>query len=151
MRRRDRELDEGEALAILRAAEWGVLATVDATGWPYAVPLNHVAVEGALLLHCAPSGHKLDNLAVNARASYCAVTQAETQPLELATRYASAIVFGRVRQLTEEAEKREALRTLGLRFAPDHPEVVAREVAKGLARTAVLRLEIERISAKARR
>lgn len=47
MRRRDRELDEAEALALLREAEWGVLATVDADGWPYAVPVNHAVVDGA--------------------------------------------------------------------------------------------------------
>ncbi len=53
IRRRDRALDEVEALAILEKAEWGVLATVDAEGWPYAVPMNHALVEGALLLHSA--------------------------------------------------------------------------------------------------
>lgn len=151
IRRRDRALTEGEAMKLLDEAEWGVLATVDAAGWPYAVPVNHAVVDGALILHGATAGHKLDNLAVNPRVSYCAVTQAETLPLELATRYASAIVFGHAELITDEVEKRAALQALALRFAPEHPEVVERELGKDLFRTAVVRIRIERVTGKARR
>ena len=138
-------------MALLAEAEWGVLATVDAEGWPYAVPVNHAVVDGALIIHCATVGHKLANLAFNPKVSYCAVTQAETLPLELATRYASVVVFGVAELLTGEAEKRAALRALGLRFASEHPEVVDREIGKDLFRTAVLRIRIECATGKARR
>ena len=151
IRRRDRALDEAAAMALLEEAEWGVLATVDAEGWPYAVPVNHAVVDGALIIHCATAGHKLDNLAFNPKVSYCAVTEAETLPLELATRYASVIVFGRAELLVDEAEKRAALRALGLRFAAAHLDVVDREIGKDLFRTAVLRIRIERATGKARR
>jgi hypothetical protein len=150
IRRRDRALDEAAAMALLEEAEWGVLATVDAEGWPYAVPVNHAVVDGALIIHCATAGHKLDNLAFNPKISYCAVTQAESLPMELATRYASVIVFGRAELLADEAEKRAALRALGLRFAAAHPDVVDREIGKDLFRTAVLRIRIERATGKAR-
>ena len=151
LRRRDRELSEAEALALLAEAEWGVLATVDAQGWPYAVPMNHAVVEGALILHCATVGHKLANLAFNPKVSYCAVTLAEPLPLELATRYASVILFGRAELLRDDAEKRAALRALGLRFAAAYPDLVDREVEKDFSRTAVLRIHIERATGKARR
>lgn len=150
MRRRDRELSEAEALDLLREAEWGVLATVDAEGWPYAVPVNHAVVDGDLVIHCATAGHKLDNLAFNPRVSFCAVTRAETLPAELATRYASVIVFGQADLASGEAEKRRLLQALGLRFAAEHPEVVAREVDRDLFRTAVLRVRILRATGKAR-
>lgn len=151
MRRRDRELSEHEALQLLQEAEWGVLATVDAQGWPYAVPVNHAVVDGALVIHCATTGHKLDNLAFNPKVSYCAVTEAETLPLELATRYASVIVFGLAELVQDDGEKRHLLRALGLRFAAEHAEVVDREIEKDLFRTAVLRIRIERATGKARR
>jgi hypothetical protein len=151
LRRRDRALEEAEPLAILEKAEWGVLATVDAEGWPYAVPLNHAVVDGALILHSAREGHKLRNIQANERVSYCVVTQADTLPLELATRYESAIVFGRARLLTGEVEHLAALQSLGARFAPGHPEAVAREIAKDAFRTAVLRITLERVTGKARR
>jgi len=150
MRRRDRELSEAEALDLLREAEWGVLATVDGAGWPYAVPVNHALVEGELIIHCATVGHKLENLASNPRVSYCAVTEAETLPLELATRYASVVVFGLAELVQDEGEKRRLLRALGQRFAAEHAEVVDREIEKDLFRTAVLRIRIERATGKAR-
>lgn len=150
MRRRDRELSEAEALDLLQEAEWGVLATVDAEGWPYAVPVNHAVVDGDLVIHCATAGHKLDNLAFNPKVSYCAVTLAETLPVELATRYASVIVFGQAELVADAGEKHRLLRALGLRFAAEHPEVVAREVDKDLFRTAVLRIRILRATGKAR-
>ncbi|WP_257305275.1 pyridoxamine 5'-phosphate oxidase family protein [Geothrix campi] len=151
IRRRDRALDEAEALRLLQETEWGVLATVDADGWPYAVPVNHAVADGALIIHCATVGHKLANLAANPKVSYCAVALAEALPLELATRYASVIVFGRAELLTEAGEKRAALRALGLRFAAEHHDVVEREIDKDLFRTAVVRIHIERATGKARR
>jgi len=150
MRRRDRELSEAEALGLLQEAEWGVLATVDGGGWPYAVPVNHALVDGVLVIHCATAGHKLDNLACNPRVSYCAVTAAETLPLELATRYASVVVFGLAELVQDEGDKRRLLRALGLRFAAAHPEVVDHEIDRDLFRTAVLRIRIERATGKAR-
>jgi hypothetical protein len=151
MRRRDRELSEAEALDLLARSEFGVLATVGPDGWPYAVPVNHALVDGALLIHCATAGHKLDNLAFEARVSYCVVTQAEVLPEELATRYESAIAFGRAVRLEDEAERRAALRAFGLRFAAQHPESVHREIEKDLFRTVVLRLDLEHVTGKARR
>ncbi len=151
IRRRDRALSEAEALQLLQEAEWGVLATVDEAGWPYAVPMNHAVVGEDLIIHCATVGHKLANLAFNPKASYCVVTQAETLPLELSTRYASAIVFGRAELLTDEGEKRAALRALGQRFAREHPDLVDREIDQDLFRTAVVRLHMERVTGKARR
>ena len=103
VRRCERELTSAEAWALLAQAEFGVLATVGWDGWPYAVPVNHVLVDGALFLHSATEGHKLDNLAGDARVSYCVVTQAEVLPAELSTRYQSAIVFGRAVQVHDAA------------------------------------------------
>jgi uncharacterized protein len=151
IRRRDRALSEAEAMDLLQEAGWGVLATVDGEGWPYAVPVNHAVVGGDLIIHCATVGHKLDNLAFNPKVSYCVVTLAETLPLELSTRYASAIVFGHAELVTHDGAKREALRALGQRFAKEHPDLVNREIEKDLFRTAVVRLRIERITGKAHR
>jgi nitroimidazol reductase NimA-like FMN-containing flavoprotein (pyridoxamine 5'-phosphate oxidase superfamily) len=151
MRRHDRELSEAEALAILAKSEFGVLATVGADGWPYAVPVNHALVDGALIIHCATVGHKLDNLAAEGRVSYCVVTQAEVLPEELATRYESAIAFGRAVRLEDEKERRAALRAFGQRFAAQHPGIIEKEIERDIFRTVVLRIDLERVTGKARR
>lgn len=148
IRRRERAVPEAEAWAILEAAEWGVLSTVGPDGWPYGVPLNHVVVEGRIYAHAAATGHKLDNLAEEARASYCAVAEAEVLPAALSTRYASAILFGRARLVTDETERQRALRALGARLAPGEPGIVEASLVREGPRTAVLRLDPERITGK---
>ena len=148
LRRKDRAIPEAEAWAILEAADWGVLSTVGSDGWPYGVPLNHVVVEGRLYAHAAATGHKLDNLAGEPRASYCAVAEAEVRPAALSTRYASAILFGRVRLVTDETERLRALRALGARFAPGETDALEASLIREGPRTAVLRLDPERITGK---
>ena len=148
LRRKDRAVSEAEAWAILQEATWGVLSTVGPDGWPYGVPLNHVVVEGRLYAHAAATGHKLDNLAGEPRASYCAVAEAEVRPAALSTRYASAILFGRVRLVADKAERLRALRALGERFAPGETEALEASLTREGPRTAVLRLDPERITGK---
>ena len=79
------------------------------------------------------------------------VTQAEVLPAELSTRYESAIVFGRAAQVRDEAARVAALQTIGQRFAAEHPAVVQQGIETNLARVAVFRIEIERVTGKARR
>jgi hypothetical protein len=148
MRRQDRALPPGEGWRILAQADHGVLATVGPGGAPYAVPLNHVLVGEVLYFHGATEGHKLDNLAGEDRVSYCAVTLAEVLPAELSTRYESAIAFGRARLVLDPGERRAALEALLGRFAPGHPEEGAEAMASWGPRTAVVRMDVDHISAK---
>jgi len=151
IRRKDRALSEKEAWEILAAAEWGVLSTLGEDGWPYGVPVNHVVVEKQLYVHCAQTGHKLENLAFESKVSYCAVTRSEVSPAELSTNFESAVLFGRAALVKDEPEKRRALEALLARFAPQHPEAGAESMRKHFAHTAVLRITPERITGKARR
>lgn len=151
IRRRDRALSENEARKILARAEHGVLATIGADGWPYAVPLNHVLAGDVLYMHCAVEGHKLENIVNEERVSYCAVASASVLPAKLSTLYESAVVFGRAALVADAAEKRRALELLGQRFCADFPSEVEEAVRKNGARTAVIRVEIERITGKAHR
>ena len=150
MRRKDRELDEAEAYAILAKGDHGVLATWGADGYPYAVPLNHTFTGGVLYLHSAQAGHKLENLEHCDKVSYCVVTGHEVLPAELSTQYESAIVFGRAVRIEEPEEKRRGLMALVQRFAPDHLEFGRSELEREYDHTALIRIDIHRISGKAR-
>jgi hypothetical protein len=151
LRRKDRALPEAEACEILARAGHGVLATVDADGQPYAVPLNHVLAGEALYAHCASAGHKLQNIAHEARVSYCAILDAEVDPAALSTYYESAIVFGRAELVTDDAEKRQALELLVTRFCGVMDGKIEDYIGKMFARTAVIRIRIDEISGKAHR
>ena len=151
IRRKDRALTEAEAYAILKEGGDGVLATWGEDGYPYAVPMNHVLADGALYLHSARTGHKLDNLAFCDKVSYCVVTEREVVPAEVSTNYRSAVVFGRATRVEEPEAKRRGLMALLHRFAPDHMENGLKELERDFQRTAVVRIDIHRITGKARK
>jgi nitroimidazol reductase NimA-like FMN-containing flavoprotein (pyridoxamine 5'-phosphate oxidase superfamily) len=152
VRRRDRVNTEAEARDILARAEYGVLATVGEDGWPYAVPLNHTLAGDVLYLHCATEGHKLENLAHEERVSYCAVASAQVIPSKMSTLYESAVVFGRAVLVTDAEEKRKALKLLADRFFGGEPaERLEEAICKSESRTAVIRIQLERITGKAHR
>jgi hypothetical protein len=151
IRRQDRALQEDEAYTILREGGDGVLATWGEDGYPYAVPMNHVLADGALYLHCAQEGHKLDNLAHCDKVSYCVVSAREVVPAQLSTNYRSAVVFGRAVRVSDPEEKRRGLVALLHRFAPEHLENGLKALDHQFGETAVLRIDIHRITGKARR
>jgi nitroimidazol reductase NimA-like FMN-containing flavoprotein (pyridoxamine 5'-phosphate oxidase superfamily) len=151
VRRSDRALSENQAREILARAEHGVLATLGTDGWPYAVPVNHVLSGDTLYIHCAVEGHKLENIAHEARVSYCAVASASVLPAQLSTLYESAVVFGRAAFVTDPAEKRRALELLAIRFCGALSPEAESAIATSASRTAVVRIRLERIAGKAHR
>ena len=62
-------LTREETIDLLTQETIGHLATFDATGYPYIVPLNYVYYQGKIYFHCAHEGRKLDNLTANNRGS----------------------------------------------------------------------------------
>jgi nitroimidazol reductase NimA-like FMN-containing flavoprotein (pyridoxamine 5'-phosphate oxidase superfamily) len=149
IRRADRALTKDEAREILARAEHGVLATVGADGWPYAVPVNHVLSEDVLYIHCAMEGHKLENIAHEERVSFCAVAGATVLPAKLTTLYESAVVFGRAALVTDSKEKLRALELLAVRFCGALTPETEKAIANSFSRTAVVRIRLERITGKA--
>jgi nitroimidazol reductase NimA-like FMN-containing flavoprotein (pyridoxamine 5'-phosphate oxidase superfamily) len=122
-------LSESEAFAYLAGRTEGRLATCDAAGQPYITPLNYVFHRGNIYLHCAPKGHKLDNIAANSRVCF-EVSQADKlvftdKACNCSTRYTSVIVFGKARIVDDAAEKVDALNTLTARFAAGRPFAAA--------------------------
>ena len=151
IRRGDRALSEEQAREILARAEHGVLATVGADGWPYAVPVNHVLAGDVLYIHCATEGHKLENVAHEERVSFCAVASARVLPAKLSTLYESAVVSGRAALVTDPAEKLRGLELLAVRFCGALTPEAEKAIAASGTRTAVVRIRIERIAGKAHR
>ncbi len=51
-------------------------------------------VGDVIYFHCAPEGHKLENLSGNNKVSFCVVGKTQVLPDKFATNYESVIVFG---------------------------------------------------------
>ena len=150
MRRTDRALTDEQAVEILRAGEYGVLSTVSADGQPYGVPVSYAFADRRLYFHCALEGHKLDNLAHDPRVSFCVVGTTEVLPDRFATRYESAIAFGRAAELSGAA-KHAALVELLRKYSSDFVEKGERYIESDFDRTRVYEIEIDALSGKARR
>lgn len=157
MRRRDRELTEQEALEIVRGSRHAVIATCDASGTPYAVPVSPIWLDGALYFHSAADseGRRASNLAGNPRVSLCFMTRCRSvyEPPETFTvNYASAVVAGRAERVESEAERHRIARALCAVQCPDAPEESVESAwAHSADRITVWKVIPEKISGKARR
>ena len=149
MRRKRQALTQAQCQAILEQGSCGVLALSGDDGYPYAVPLSYLYHQGKLYFHCAKSGHKLDALRREPKASFCVVAQDQVAPLEYTTLYRSVIVFGRLRELEDDREKRAAIEALALKYAPqDTPAHREEAIQRDWGPLCVLELTPEHVSGK---
>jgi uncharacterized protein len=150
MRRDDRALDHKAALALLHGGEYGVLSTADADNQPYGIPVSYAVIDNAIYIHSALQGHKLDNIAANARVSFCVVGKTELLPKKFSTKYESVIVFG-VASMVADESKREPLVALVEKYSPEYIESGHKYIDKLINETAVIKVTIESITGKARK
>ena len=121
MRRKRQELSRENTAAILERRASGVLALAEEGGFPYAVPLSYVYTGDKLYFHCAKSGHKLELIRQNLKASFCVVDQDQIVPEQDTTYFRSAIVFGELRVMEDGPEKRAAIEALAAKYDPEGP------------------------------
>ena len=119
MRRKKQALSFEECARILTRGTSGVLALSGDGGYPYAVPMSYVYDGEKLFFHSAGSGHKLDAIRRDPKASFCVVDCDRVIPEAYTTYFRSVIVFGTVRILTSEREKYEAIDNLAVKYAPE--------------------------------
>lgn len=148
MRRKDREMGREAALAVLDRCEWAVLAMTDGAGLPYCVPITIVRGGETLYFHGALSGEKADCLRARPRVCLTAVGDTRIVQEQFTTEYESAVVRGRVEELTDPAAKLEALRLLCLRHCPRGMGGFEAAAGDSLPRTGVWALHLEEVTGK---
>ena len=119
MRRKRQLLSEEETSAILYRGTSGVLSLAGDDGYPYGVPISYVYDGEKIYFHCAKSGHKLDAIRRDARASFCVIDKDEVVPEEYTSYFRSVIVFGTICIIEDEREKRDSIEKLAVKYAPD--------------------------------
>ena len=149
MRRFKQELSAAEAREILDAGSFGVLACAGDDGYPYAVPISYVYDDGKLYFHCAKSGHKLDAIQRNCKASFCVIDQDQIVPEEYTTYFRSVIVFGKMHIITDEREKRAAIEKLAMKYVTnDSAEGRKKAIDREWAPLCMLAMDIDHMSGK---
>ena len=149
MRRSRQALGVDACRDVLARGASGVLALLGDGGWPYAVPMSYAFDGEKLYFHCAREGHKLDAIRREARASFCVVDRDDVKPAEYTSYFRSVIIFGRVRVLEDEAQKRAAIELLARRYFPeDSAENRRRAIEREWAGLCMLEMDIEHMSGK---
>ncbi|BBO91469.1 pyridoxamine 5'-phosphate oxidase family protein [Desulfosarcina ovata] len=150
LRREDRRMDRATAMALLKCGEYGILSTADNHHQPYGTPLNYVLMKDHIFFHCAPRGHKLENIAANPAVSFCVVGKTELIPEKFSTCYESVIVSGEAEIVANATLKKDALRALVRKYAPDQVAAGEAYIDRLEDKTAVVQITIQHLSGKAR-
>ena len=149
MRRNRQMLPMEETLELLKKGTSGVLALLGDEDYPYAVPVSYVYADEKLYFHGARSGHKLDAIRKQDKASFCVISQDRIMPEEYTTYFRSVIAFGRIRILEDEAEMRRAIEILAEKYSPDVSEAGRRqEIDKTWNALCMLEFTIEHVTGK---
>lgn len=153
IRRKDRVLDGLRAKELLVEGEYGFLAMVNANGGGYGVPLSYAMAEGeeAIYFHCAPEGHKLINLDADNRVTFTVVGRTRVIPDQFTTAYECVMAFGRIERRLPETDRLRALRLLVAKYSAGFEEIAEKYIKGSFARTEILKLNVEHISAKAKK
>jgi len=93
MRRKKQALSLAECARILYRGTSGVLALSGDGGYPYAVPMSYVYDGEKLFFHSAGSGHKLDAIRRDPKASFCVIDCDRVVPEAYTTYFRSVFAF----------------------------------------------------------
>ena len=149
MRRKDRQRDAAFALEVLRRAPFATLSLVTPQGGAYGIPVSPAVTEaGVLYFHCALQGEKLDCIRAHPQVCVSAVSQMRLLPEDYSVAYDSAVVTGTARLVEDPWEKREALRLICQRYAPQNTEDFEPTLARWLDRTCIVGITPEHITGK---
>lgn len=150
MRRKDRLLPEVEAWEVIDGSPYVTVSMIAEDGNPYAVPVNVVRDGNCIYFHGATEGRKVNCLQSGAKVCVSCVADEKVAPEAVTTRYVSAIAFGTVEPVADSVEKGTALRLLCGKYAVP-AEVMKKEMAEYLPRTAVWKIIVDSITGKANR
>lgn len=169
MRRKDREMPRDFGLYVIDKATYGTMAIPDEP-YTYSVPLSIARHENTLYFHSAPAGKKTELFEQEPLVSISFVgevdvpenyTHEELRELlkdekqwsmlarnVFTTQFESAMVYGKVRHVTDKEEIKLALRTIAQKFTPDKMEFVDKAIEAGIHRVRLYAVSINHLTAK---
>lgn len=150
VRRKDRSLEEKDAIEVLKNGEYGVLSMVGENDYGYGVPLSYVYLENAIYFHCAREGQKLDSIEKNNKVSFSVVGRTKLLPEKFSTEYESTIIFGKATEVND-GEKERALFAIIEKYSPKYTESGMEYIKRAANKTRVIKVSIENICGKTRK
>lgn len=151
MRRSNQQMKQVFAEQILHSATSGVLSLCGEDGYPYGVPMSFVYNAGKLYFHSARSGHKVDAIRQNEKASYTVVVQDDIVPERYTTLYRSVIAFGKIHVVEDETERLYAIQLLAEKYNAEGNDASWRKEINDCPNFLVLGMDVEHLTGKASR
>jgi nitroimidazol reductase NimA-like FMN-containing flavoprotein (pyridoxamine 5'-phosphate oxidase superfamily) len=151
MRRKDREITEGEAFEILSEASYCVIASIGENAYPSSTPFSHVVVlpEKKLYIHCARTGNFVSSIGKNPKVCVCAVGPTTVLPSEFSVNYESAMAYGTA-YIADDTQARTALKLLCDKYSPGFEAQADEYIENSFDACLVIGINIEHITAKRR-
>ncbi|MGI6576589.1 MAG: pyridoxamine 5'-phosphate oxidase family protein [Eubacteriales bacterium] len=147
MRRTKQLLSMDETEAIMNRCTNGVLACIGDEGYPYAVPLSYVYLNGKIYFHSAKEGHKIDAIMKYPKVSFAVIDEDTVVSEKYTSYYRSAIAFGKAR-ITEGNEHREAFRALVEKYSGDQPKEAKQNAIDNCNKAYIVAIDIEHLTGK---
>ncbi len=122
MRRKDRAMNQEFACMAVDKCYYAVLATVNADGTPYCVPVCIVRIDQKIYFHCATAGQKIDNMRRDNRVCLSCTGEYTNVPEEITTEYESATIIGRSRELVDQEERIGIMKVFLEKYAPEYQQ-----------------------------
>lgn len=144
----ENQLSQEQTMEILEKAVYGVLALEGDNNYPYAVPVNYALEGNTIYFHGAVEGHKVDAVRRNEKVSFCVVTQADIVPKAYNCLYLSAVAFGKIRIIEDDAEKQKALERMVAKYAKGLEEGGRKYAKASWNKVLTFAIEIEHITGK---
>lgn len=150
LQRKNKRLCDNECIRLLKGEKRGVLSVLGDNGYPYGMPMNHFYNEedGNIYFHCGRSGHRLDSLKKNEKASFCVYDSGTVSEGEWALSINSVIVFGKVEIIDDAQTISDISYRLSRKFTDDE-EYIKKEIGIFSNETLILKMTVEHICGKA--
>jgi len=115
------QLPQEECIEILKHAPRGVLSVLGDGGYPYGMPVDHWYCEedGKLYFHSGKTGHKIDAMRRDPRASFCVCDEGVRNEGEWWLTIRSVVVFGRIEIVEDHGRAIEISRALSYKYTSD--------------------------------
>lgn len=147
--RKNKQIPNEKCIEILKNETRGVLSVNGENGYPYGMPMNHYYFEktNKIYFHCGKTGHRLDCLKQNNKASFCVYTKGYKEENDWAFDVESVIVFGEIKIINDEEIIKNITTNLSHKFTDDE-EYIKKEIESSLKNTFLLELTPQHICGK---
>ena len=147
--RKKQQISNEECVELLKEELRGVLSVQGDDGYPYGLLINHYYNEanGCLYFHSGMTGHKIDALRRDSKASFCVYDRGFRREGEWALNIKSVIVFGRIEIIEDKETIYDISRKLSHKFTRDEV-YIEKEIVHSGPRTLMFRLVPQHMTGK---